>query len=110
MGCVAGNLCLRREIMLANYGYADGSGEFFITIDSEACDGCGACVPVCPASVLEVVAQDSNDPLREEPVAVVGEGQRKKLKYACASCKPAGARPPLPCLEACPNGAIRHSW
>ena len=28
--------------MLANYGYKDASGDFFITIDTDKCDGCGA--------------------------------------------------------------------
>ena len=41
--------------MLANYGYKDGSGEYFITIDTDRCTGCGDCVPVCPAGVLELV-------------------------------------------------------
>jgi hypothetical protein len=27
--------------MIANYGYKDGSGEFFISIDTDCCDGCG---------------------------------------------------------------------
>ncbi len=96
--------------MLANYGYKDGSGEFFITIDTDKCDGCGECVSACPSSCFEVLDEDPNDPLREEPVAVVGEAQRKKLKYACAQCKPASDRPPLPCVEACSPGAISHSW
>jgi ferredoxin len=96
--------------MLANYGYKDGSGEFFITIDTDKCDGCGACLPVCPTQVLEVSPEDPNDPLREGPVAIVGEAQRKKLKYACAQCKPASSRPRLPCVEACPKEAIAHSW
>ncbi len=31
--------------MLANYGYKDGSGDRFITIDTGKCDGCGPCKP-----------------------------------------------------------------
>jgi len=37
--------------MIANYGYKDGSGEYFISIDTDRCNGCGDCVPACPADV-----------------------------------------------------------
>ncbi|MFH1033508.1 MAG: 4Fe-4S binding protein [Pseudomonadota bacterium] len=95
--------------MIANYGYKDGSGEFFIAIDTERCDGCQACVAACPAGCFEV-SEDQHDPLNENQVARVVDGQRKKIKYACAPCKPSGPRPALPCLTACPQGAIAHSW
>jgi len=95
--------------MLANYGYRDGAGEFFITIDTEACDGCGKCVPVCPAGVF-VVGEDEHDPLRDEPVAAVREEQRRRLQYACGGCKAGRDRAPLACTAACGRGAIRHSW
>ena len=95
--------------MQAYYGYKDGSGDYFITIDTDKCDGCGDCVPACPAAVLEL-ADDPHDPFREEPVAIVGEAERNKIKYACAPCKPHGDRPPLPCITACPLDAISHSW
>jgi len=96
--------------MLANYGYKDASGDFFITIDTDICDGCGACVDACRLQVFEVLDEDPNDPLREEPVAVVKDGKKKKLKYECNPCKPSADRPPLPCVEACTAGAISHSW
>jgi len=96
--------------MLANYGYKDASGDFFITIDTDRCDGCGECVSACPAGVFVVAEEDPNDPLREEPVAVVDTDRKKKLKYACNPCKPTANRPPLPCIGACTAGAIVHSW
>jgi NAD-dependent dihydropyrimidine dehydrogenase PreA subunit len=95
--------------MLANYGYKDGSGDFFITVDTDKCDGCGECVTACPSAVLEL-AEDPHDPFREEPVVIVGEAERKKIKYTCAPCKPTRDRPPLPCASACPKEAISHSW
>jgi ferredoxin len=108
--------------MRANYGYKDGSGEYFITIDTDKCNGCGDCVPACPYGVLGV-GEDPNDPFREEPVAFVTDAQRKKLRYTCASCKPyltslAGVQTEvslremknLPCVAACEPGAITHSW
>jgi NAD-dependent dihydropyrimidine dehydrogenase PreA subunit len=96
--------------MLANYGYKDASGDFFITIDTDKCDGCGDCVIACPVDVFEVVDEDPHDPLREEPVAMVADDKKKKLKYECSPCKPLSNRPPLPCVEACKAGAISHSW
>ncbi len=95
--------------MIANYGYTDGSGDFFIAIDTDKCDGCKDCVPACPQGVF-AVGEDPNDPLSEEPVAMVTDAQRKKLKYTCAACKPDHDRPPLPCVQACKPLAISHSW
>ena len=96
--------------MIANYGYKDGSGEFFITIDTDKCDGCGDCVSACPAGIFEVVDEDPNDPFREEPLVIVKNEKRKKIKYECGPCKPVTDRPPLPCVESCPTDAISHSW
>jgi len=95
--------------MLANYGYKDASGDFFITIDTDVCDGCGDCVTACPATVFAVEDEDPNDPLCEEPVAVVAEDKKKKLKYECNPCKP-GDGTPLPCIASCHADAISHSW
>jgi len=95
--------------MLAHYGYKDGSGEYFLMIDSDKCTGCGSCVGVCPAGVFEIVS-DPYDPLAEKQVAVVKGSQHQKLKYDCAPCKPTSGRSPLPCLVVCEPGAIKHSW
>jgi len=96
--------------MIANYGYKDGSGDYFIAIDTDKCDGCSKCVEACPAGVFEVVDEDPNDPFREEPLIIVVGDKRKKLKYECSPCKPPTNRPPLPCIEACPHDVISHSW
>jgi Fe-S-cluster-containing dehydrogenase component len=95
--------------MLANYGYKDASGDFFITIDTAKCNGCGACAEACPDAVF-AIAEDANDPMRTEPVAAVAGDKRTRLKYECNPCKSSGGRPILPCLEACTAGAIFHSW
>lgn len=95
--------------MIANYGYKDGSGEYFISIDSDTCNSCGDCVPACPANVLEMVA-DAYDPLSDKLIAAVREEERKKIKYTCAPCKPASRSRALPCMLACTPGAIVHSW
>jgi len=95
--------------MKANYGYKDGAGDFFITIDTDKCDGCKKCVEVCPAMVMEV-GEDENDPLSEKQVANISAAQRKKLKYACGPCKPNSNRQKEPCIKACPMDALAHSW
>ena len=57
--------------MIANFGYKDGSGEFFITIDTDKCNGCGDCIPVCPAGVLEI-RENEFDPLADDDERLVG--------------------------------------
>ncbi len=97
--------------MIAQYGYKDGSGEFFISIDTDKCTGCGDCIPVCPPKVLEMSENDF-DPLSDETMAAVTNEHRKKIKYSCAPCKPsrsAGQSDP-PCVTTCEPNAIAHSW
>lgn len=95
--------------MIAQYGYKDGSGDYFISIDTSKCDGCKECVPVCPAGVLEVRENDF-DPLSEELMAAVKDEHRKKIKYSCAPCKQSDATNDFPCSTACEPNAIMHSW
>jgi len=93
--------------MKANYGYMDGSGEYYITIDTDKCIDCShhACVAGCPKEMFHIITDDYDD-----EVAAIKEDFRKKLKYDCADCKPVGERPPLPCQVACNYDAIEHSW
>lgn len=95
--------------MIANYGYQDGSGIYFISVDTEKCDGCGKCVDVCPYKVLELVSNEY-DPFDDEMVLSVISEQRNKLKYSCAPCKSINDKNDLFCIQACPREAIRHSW
>lgn len=90
---------------IANYGYSDASGDYYITIDSEKCDGCGKCVEACPQKVFEVIVDDY-----DAPVARVRDCCVRELKYVCARCKPLGGERRLSCQEACPGGAISHCW
>jgi len=87
-----------------NYGYSDASGDYFITIDTGRCDGCGACVPACPQGVLELAEDDSG-----QPKARVREEARKRLALACAGFHSCSTREPN-CHSACPHDAIAHSW
>lgn len=93
--------------MIANYGYMDGSGSFFITIDTDKCLTCPdhPCVGACPQGMFAVEVNDY-----DEAVAVIRAEFRHRVKYACAPCKPVSDRPPLPCQAACVPGAVSHSW
>ena len=94
--------------MIANYGFKDGSGSWYVTIDTDKCNGCGKCVGVCPSTILEV-GPDEIDIFREEPVTFVKHDERKKVRYSCAPCKPGYGEKPPPCFSACEPGAISHS-
>jgi ferredoxin len=97
--------------MIANYGYEDGSGFYYITIDTDLCIACTdhACTKVCPASVYSVEMDDYDD-----FVATVAEGARRRLREICSVCKgqngSGGTERRLACTDACPGGALRHSW
>jgi Fe-S-cluster-containing hydrogenase component 2 len=94
--------------MQAFYGYKDGSGEWFIIIDTDTCDGCGRCVEVCPAGALEI-SEDAFDPFIEKPVVRVKEGERKKIRYTCAPCQSGYGEDKPPCVAACLRRAISRS-
>ena len=66
--------------MIIHYGYKDGSGEYFISIDTDECDGCGKCVEACPQGVLETRTMMID--LEDKLVATVTEEHRKKIKYS----------------------------
>ncbi|MBM3327877.1 MAG: ferredoxin [Calditrichaeota bacterium] len=93
--------------MIANYGYTDGSGSYYITIDTDRCATCAehSCTQACPVGMFVVEPDDYDD-----DVASIGTTFRHNIKYACAPCKPVANRPPLPCAAACKAGAISHSW
>ena len=93
--------------MIAHYGYEDAEGAFYLVIDTDRCSGCAdrPCVAACPRGVLVV----EEDPYGDA-VVVVDDARRRRLRDACAGCKPNRERPPLPCVAACSRGAIRHSW
>jgi NAD-dependent dihydropyrimidine dehydrogenase PreA subunit len=91
--------------MITHFGYTDGSGKYYVSIDDEKCDGCKSCVEKCPQKILTIdtVMVDLDD----KDVAAVLESQRKKIKYTCASCHQGKE---LPCVLACTKGAIGATW
>lgn len=95
--------------MKASFGYRDGSGEFYITVDTDKCNGCGDCITACPAHVLEL-ADNEYDPMAEQKMAAISGASRNSLKYDCGPCKPPSGERHLPCVAACKPQALVHSW
>ncbi|MDY6918083.1 MAG: acyl-CoA dehydratase activase [Chloroflexota bacterium] len=86
------------------YGYSDGTGEYFVTIDNGRCDGCGECVAACPHGVLEM-AEDGSGGLK----ARVKDEVRKRLALVCPGFESCG-RNEVNCHSACHQDAIGHTW
>ena len=87
------------------YGYTDGTGDYYITIDSAKCSSCGECVTTCPADIFEMASEDGR-----EPKAVVVDGVRKRLAILCPghdACKKTNKEN---CLGACSQDAINLTW
>ncbi len=94
--------------MIANYGYKDGSGDYYISIDTDKCIRCEvnhACLAACPKGMFEIMTDDYDD-----EVVWIKPQFRKTLKYDCVECKPSAGYVSLPCSTACTPGAIKHSW
>ena len=89
----------------AQYGYSDGTGHYFITIDTGRCDGCGECVAACPPAIFEVAAEDGGQ-LR----ARVKEEARKKLAMLCPGYEACSSKVERNCHGVCPGDAISHTW
>ena len=87
-------------MVIANYGYQDGSGEYYITIDTDKCNGCGECVPACPKDLLEMITDDY-----DELVPMVKPQISHQIGYLCEASD-CGYK----CQQACREDAISHSW
>jgi predicted CoA-substrate-specific enzyme activase len=87
------------------YGYADGTGDYFIAIDTELCDGCGKCAEACPSGIL---AMDTDD--RGELKVKVKEEIIKKLGLMCPGIKACRQTNQKNCQAVCHRNAISHSW
>jgi ferredoxin len=92
--------------LITHYGYTDGSGEYYIVIDADKCNGCGKCVSKCPMGVLQLETMLID--LDDKTVASVKEDQHRNLRYTCAECKPESGI--TPCTIACEQKAIKTSW
>jgi benzoyl-CoA reductase subunit A len=93
------------EAAKIQYGYNDGTGDYFITIDLASCDGCGQCVLACPAAVFEVVQENGR-----QPKARVMEAARKRLSILCPGYRICNNDRKDNCQSVCEQNAITHSW
>lgn len=95
-----------------NYGYKDGAGSWFITIDTNACDGCGDCVDICPADLWELVEDEFAIFEAGSMVAGIKDEHQRSVRYDCSPCKsPSGDGDGIAqCVEVCHVDAIEFSW
>jgi sulfatase maturation enzyme AslB (radical SAM superfamily) len=95
--------------MIANYGFEDGSGAYYISIDTDKCSKCegrGCINGGCPAEIFELQVDDWDNEM-----AVVKKDVCNKIVFLCSECKPiSGRKELLPCQSACSLRAIVHSW
>ena len=91
--------------MKIQYGYSDGTGEYFVTIDTGRCNGCGECVKTCPADIFTLQKHGQN-----QPVIEVKEESRKRLALLCPGATSCQAKEGQNCHDVCPMDAITHSW
>jgi len=87
-------------MVIANYGYQDASGAYYITIDSDRCNGCNECAQMCPQGILEIFTDDFDN-----IVARVKQELINRLGYICEA---SGCN--YKCQKVCLNNAIKHSW
>ena len=92
--------------IITYYGYTDGSGEFYIVIDSTKCTGCGKCIEKCPQSALEIITEFID--LEDKNVVAINEKSRKKIKYTCSECLYDGKT--ALCMKSCEQNAISTIW
>ncbi|MFA4836386.1 MAG: 4Fe-4S binding protein [Dehalococcoidia bacterium] len=91
--------------MQAYYGYADGSGDYFIVIDTDKCNSCGECVSACPSHLFATATDDYG-----KLVALVPEGLTKKIGYLCPGLERCSKQVKSPCQSVCREQAIRLTW
>jgi Fe-S-cluster-containing hydrogenase component 2 len=92
--------------VIMHYGYSDGSGDYYVTLDTDKCNGCGLCIQKCPQGMLQLETIFID--LEDKTVASVKEEHRKKIKYTCASCKPEKNK--TLCQLACKTEALKCTW
>jgi len=86
------------------YGYSDGTGEYFITIDTELCNGCGDCIEACPAGIYMMSENGGH------PTAIVREDLRKRLSFSCPGAESCKQKNGQNCRDVCSQQAISLSW
>jgi benzoyl-CoA reductase subunit A len=98
-------LGMTTKIAKIQYGYADGTGDYFITVDTELCDGCRKCIEACPAGIF-AMDTDAKGSLK----ATVKEEVRKKISFVCLGFDACRRANETNCHSVCSKNAINHSW
>ncbi|MCL2691494.1 MAG: 4Fe-4S binding protein [Candidatus Bathyarchaeota archaeon] len=89
--------------MISYHGYSDGSGEYFLSVDSDKCNGCQKCINKCPQNILHIELMFID--LEDKPIAAVKKEQCNKIRYTCTQqCNP--EKNQTPCILCCPTNAI----
>jgi predicted CoA-substrate-specific enzyme activase len=91
--------------MKVQYGYSDGTGEYFITIDYNLCNGCGECAAKCPVGIFTMEKDGSS-----QPRATIEEVNRKKLGVLCPGSTACPLGKGADCQSICKANAITHGW
>ncbi len=104
----AGQRCegkTNKQVSRIQYGYSDGSGEYYISIDLDRCNGCGECVSACPASAFEMISFDGAG-----QKARIKETARKRISIICPGDEQCAASKEKNCRMVCKSEAIGLSW
>jgi ferredoxin len=94
--------------MMANYGYEDGTGTYYIKINTLSCAKCSHknCVNACPSKLFRIKENDWGD-----EIIVIIDQFRNDLLSLCIDCKSLGDGDNLyPCQRSCDMNSISHSW
>ena len=94
--------------MIANFGYEDGSGNYYISLDTNKCSECDDkdCIDACPSRLFQKEMNDWDD-----EIIVVDADKCNSLMTECSTCKSISDHlTKLPCQSACKLNAIVHSW
>lgn len=94
--------------MLANYGYEDGSGIYYITIDTDKCNHCEekSCIKACQAELFKSEVDDWDN-----EIVVIDKSRCNMLLTACAVCKStSNPGEQFLCQAICRLKAIDHTW
>lgn len=87
-----------------NYGYSDGTGVYYITMDSAKCNGCNACVETCPNGLFSLSYEDG------KKSAVIKKEMLKKISQVCPGISVCRNQRENTCESVCKSNAISHSW
>lgn len=90
------------------YGYEDGSGTYYIKINSAVCQRCTdkPCVKACDHMLLEVMKDDFGS-----DIVGIADSKKHSVQAICQNCKLVTRyNDLLPCHKACNFKAIEHTW